>query len=254
MTLTAGTLSQTSVGATTAVLASTAATGGTSPYTYQWYRSTTTGFSPGAGSLISGATALTLSDSGLIPNTVYYYKVVSTDVGHSNDTVTSSQLAVTTTGAVLSQNQFQQAPYVGTVDLRFAYNTVSVQIDMTETDTLYPGDPVKVYDSAGGIPKVVKCTANSDDCDGFLNYDMKQTAFVAGSRAEMSMSGNVIFLYATAAIARFAKVRLDILNNGVAPLAGSGGADIVGFAYDKAAALGDLIRVALRTPYFGKDA
>ncbi len=38
-----------------------------------------------------------------------------------------------------------------------------------------------------------------DECAGFLNFDIKSTQYVAGNAAEMSMSGNCIFLYATAA-------------------------------------------------------
>ncbi len=253
MTLTAGALSQTSVSQSGAVLLSGPATGGTSPYTYQWYRSTTAAFSPGGGSLISGATALTLTDSGLVPNTTYYYKVVSTDVGNSNATVTSAQLVVVTSQPTLSQNQFAQTSYIGVVDLRFAYNTVSVQIDVSQATPVYPGSPVKIVDSAGGVPKVVACAANTDECAGFLNFDIKSTQYVAGNAAEMSMSGNCIFLYATAAIARGAQVRLDVAGNGIAPLAGSGAANIVGWAYDKAVSPGDLIRVRLSTPSFAFD-
>ncbi len=253
MTLTAGVISQVSVGSTIASLSATAASGGSGPYTQQWYRSTTTGFSPGGGNILAGKTALTLDDTGLVPNTTYFYKVVYVDTGHSNDEITATQLEVTTAAATLSQNQFAQTPYVGVVDLRFPYNTVAVQIDATETGTLYPGTPVKIVNSVGGVPKVIACTANTDDCIGYLNFNMKNTSFVAGDAAEMSSDGNCIWLYATAAISRFAKVRVNILGNGVAPLAASGGADIVGFAYDKATAGGQLIRVMLRCPYFGKD-
>ncbi len=100
MSTTAGALSQLSVSDTKASLSSAAATGGAAPYTYQWYRSTTSAFSPGAGNLISGATALTLNDTGLIPNTQYYYKVRATD--SNSVTGDSSQLAVATAPPLLS--------------------------------------------------------------------------------------------------------------------------------------------------------
>ncbi len=253
MTLTAGALSQVSVTQSTANLLSGPATGGTSPYTYQWYRSTTAAFSPGMGSLLSGKTALTLADSGLVPNTTYYYKMVSTDVGNSNATVDSAQLVVVTAQPTLSQNQFAQTSYIGVVDLRFAYATVSVQIDTTQATPVFPGSPMMMVDSAGGVPKVVACAADTDDCIGFLNFDIKSTQYVAGDRAEMSMAGNCMFLYATAAVARGAQVRLDVAGNGVAPLLGSGDANIVGWAYDKASSPGDLIRVFLKTPSFTYD-
>ncbi len=253
MAITAGVLSQVSVGSTTASVAATAATGGTGPYTYQWYRSTTTGFTPGGGNIISGATALTYSDSGLIPNTIYYYKVVATDTGHSNDTVEYTQLAVTTTASTLSPNQFAQSETVGTIDLRFPYNSVSVLIDVSQATPLYAGSAVKFVDSAGGVPKVVGCTAASDDCYGFINFDIKNVSFNAGDAAEISMSGNVMYLYSVAAIARGAQVQLDVVSPGsVKTKTGSSGADIVGWAYDKASGAGELIRVFLRTPSFTK--
>jgi len=65
--------------------------GGTGPYTYQWYRSTTSGFTPGAGNLISGATSATRVDTGLTNGTVYYYKCKVTDAVAA--TVTSNQTA-----------------------------------------------------------------------------------------------------------------------------------------------------------------
>lgn len=255
MSVTAGALSQVSVGSTTASLLSGAATAGTGPYTYQWYRSTTTGFSPGMGSLISGATSLTLNDSGLIPNTQYFYKVVATDTGASNATSASSQLAVSTTVPVLSQNQFAQSPFLGMIDLRYDGDTVSVLIDTAQASALYAGSAVKIVDSVDGVPKVIGCAANSDEVLGFINFDIKTVQFLAGAPAEISLSGNVMYLYATAAIARGAKVILDLsTNGGVAPVVGSGGADIVGWAYDKATAAGQLIRVFIKTPFFGKDA
>ncbi len=249
MTVTAGALTLVSVASTTATLTSAAATGGTGPYTYQWYRSTTSGFTPGAGNLISGATSLTLSDSGLIPNTPYYYEVIATDslaaVGDS------AQLAVTTTAPSLSPNSFAQSTLVGTMDLRWPVNTVSVQVDLSQTTPIAPGAAVKIVNSSDGVPKVVACAANSDSCVGFLNYDMKSTSLAAGASAEMSMSGNCIYLYATSAISRFTQVQLDVSSPAsVTAKVGSSGANVVGFAYDKAAGYGSLIRVVLTAPAF----
>lgn len=249
MATTAGALSQVSVGANTASLSSAVATGGTAPYTYQWYRSTTTGFTPGGGNIITGATSLSLSDSGLIPNTVYYYKVVATDAGSVAGT--SSQLAVTTTASSMSPNSFAQSPTLGMIDMRFPYNSVSVQIDASQATNLYAGSAVKMVDSIDGVPKVVGITAESDEVLGFINFDIKTVAFVAGSMAEISMAGNVMYLYATAAVTRGVQVTCDITSpGGVHGSAGNTGDDIVGWALDKASAAGQLIRVFLKTPSF----
>lgn len=253
MAVTAGALTQLSVSAQTDQLSSAPATGGTGPYTYQWYRSTTNAFSPGAGSLISGATGLQLNDSGLIPNTVYYYKVVATDTGAGNATSTSSQLTVTTTPEQLSQNQFNQVPVLGQVDEMWNTNTVPALIDTSQATALYPGSAVKIVDSAGGVPKVVGCAANSDECLGFINFDIKTVAFNAGEPCEISMGQNVMWLFATGAIARGARVSLDLTSMGaVRSAAGNTGDDVVGWAFDKAAAYGSLFRVFLLTPSFKK--
>jgi hypothetical protein len=255
MSFAAGTISLVSVTSTTANLSCTAATGGTGPYTYQWYRSTTSGFSPGAGNIISGATSLTLADTGLIPGTLYYYVVVATDTGNSNVTANSAQLGVTTSAPVQSQNQFAQSPYLGMIDMRFPYNTVSVQIDVSQATALYAGSAVKMVDSADGTPKVVGCAAATDEVLGFINFDIKTVQFLAGSLAEISMAGNVMYLYATAAIARGAQVVLDLSTNGGVKTipGGSSGDNVVGWAYDKATAAGQLIRVFLKTPSYVFD-
>ncbi len=254
MTITAGVLSQLSVGANSASLQATAATAGTGPYTYQWYRSTTTSFTPGGGNIIAGATALLLNDTGLIPNTVYYYKVVATDTGHSNDTAEYTQLVVTTTGQQLNPNQFAQTTILGVIDLRFDYDTVSVLIDVSQATPLYAGSAVKIVDSADGVPKVVGVAAITDEVFGYINFDVKSLSFTAGMAAEISQAGNVLYLYSSAAIARGAQVGAYVASPGtVAPITGSSTANIVGYAFDKATAYGQLIRVKLNTPSFKFD-
>lgn len=250
MAVTAGALSKVSVGRNSASLLSLAATAGTGPYTYQWYRSTTSGFTPAGGNAISGATSLTLNDSGLEAGTAYYYKVVATDTGDGNATSTSSQLTVYTAAALPIQNQFEQSTVLGQVALSVPQGTKAAQIDSSESGTLVAGQAVKVVDSAGGVPKVVACSADSDQVFGFINYDVKSQGFVAGQLCEISQAGNCIWLQATGAIARGAQVTLDTtMVGGVAQLVGSSGDRIVGYAYDKAS-VGQLIRVVLNVPSF----
>lgn len=248
MAVTAGALSKVLVNATTANLLSAAATAGTGPYTYQWYMSTTTGFTPGAGNIVTGQTALAGSMTGLLPATTYYFKVVATDTGAGNATSTSAQLTVITAPAQ-NINQFAPSSLLGMVDQKFNYNTLAVQIDASETGTLVAGQAVKIYDSAGGIPKVVACSANSDEVLGFINYSIKDQSFVAGSKCEISQAGNVLYLISTTAIARGAQVTLDnVYVGGVASK--NTGDKIVGYALDKAAAAGTLVRIKLQTPSF----
>lgn len=254
MSITAGTLSSVSVQSNSAVVAATAVTGATGPTTYQWYRSTTTGFSPGGGNIIAGATALTLNDTGLIPNTQYFYKVVATDTGHSNDQVTYTQLAVTTAAQQLNPNQFAQAAVLGMLDQALNFNTISCQVDVSQSGNLYAGSWVKVVDSAGGVMKVVGCSAHDDEALGPINFTFKNSVFIAGQACEVSISGNVMYMYATAAISRLAQVVLDLTSPGsVGPTTGSSGSRIVGWAFDKAPAAGALFRVYIKTPSFELD-
>jgi hypothetical protein len=62
---------------------------GTTPYTYQWYRSRTAGFTPGSGNLLSGQTNSYLSDVNPPPGgDAYYYACIVTDSASSPATST----------------------------------------------------------------------------------------------------------------------------------------------------------------------
>lgn len=253
MSLTAGAITVGTLTPTTAQLTVAVATSGTAPYTYQWYRSTTTGFTPGGGNIISGATALTLSDSGLVPGTQYYYKNVVTDSASPAATATATQAGAATTLQTPGQNQFAMGAVLGMVDMPYNFNTHPVKIDATQSGTLYAGQGVKIVaNTVGGVLSVIGCTASTDECFGFLNYDVKNVGWVAGQAAEVSISGNVMYLYATGAITQGAQVQLDVTTIGGVATKGSAGADYVGWAYDGAAAAGALIRVYLTTPSYTK--
>ncbi len=245
MTITAGSLSQVSVAASAISVSASAATGGINPVTYQWYRSTTSGFTPGAGNSVSGATSLTLNDSGLIPNTKYYYEIVATDSTAS--TASSSQIAIVTTSPVLSQNAFAQVPFVGVVDLTVgSTNVIAAQIDASAgTNVYYPGQFVKIVaNNNGGLPKVIGCAAKGDAAIGAIRFNVKDLSYGAGQNCEICMFGTVIWLYATGAITQFAEVCLDTTSPGGVQATGNT-ATYVGIAIDGAAAAATLIRVML---------
>lgn len=244
MSVTAGALSKTLVGQTTALLASAVATGGTGPYTYQWYRSTTTGFSPGAGNILSGQTALTLADSGLLANTTYFYVVVATDTGASNATSNATQLTVLTEPA-LSPNQFSQSQVVGLIDMKVGpTNLVAAQVDQSVSTQIYPGQAVKIVaNTTGGIMKVAPISAKSDHVIGFAAFNIKDILYTAGENLEVAMWGTVIWCFATGAITQFAEVCVDPTYIGGVQATGST-AVFVGWALDGASAAG-MIRVML---------
>lgn len=251
MTLTAGALTLGAVSQNSIAITSAVATGGTGPYTYQWYRSTTTGFSPGAGNILTGKTALALVDTTVVPNTAYFYKLVATDTGNGDATVTSSQQAATTPNVSLNPNAFSQSPLVGVCDLPFNTNTMQVMIDFTQATALYPGQPVKmVTSSAGAAPRVVGCSADSDEVLGYINFNGKDQSFTAGKMATISLDGNVIYLYSTTAISAGQQCQSDIVNNGVAAATGSSGAKYVGWAVDATTAGGQLFRMKVKTPSY----
>lgn len=251
MSVTAGALSKTLIGSSTASLSSAAATGGTGPYTYQWYRGATTGFTAAASTAVAGATSLTLVDTGLTPSTTYFYKVIALDTGAGSATSTSASLEVDTAVGNPNINSFAQSNILGAVDQAFNYNTRAVQIDTSSAGGLKPGQAVKIVDNGGGVPKVVECSANSDNVFGFINYNFKNVVFNAGDRCEISQKGNVLYLTAVGAISRGVQVQLDLSYiGGVKTKTGSSGACVVGYAYDNATLAGQLLRVTVDVPSF----
>jgi len=146
-----------------------------------------------------------------------------------------------------SPNQFAQTQQKGAMDLQMNSNVVSCQIDVSSAGGLVPGQAVKMVDSANGVPKVVECAAASDDVFGFLIYDIRRQTFPALAYVEVAaLRDNVVYLEASAAIARNASVMIVIAGSKVA-LATTGNR-VVGRAYDKAASSGDLIRVVVDLP------
>lgn len=245
MTITAGSLSQVAVASTTVSVSSSAATGGIAPVTYQWYRSTSSGFTPGSGNSVSGGTSLTLNDSGLIPNTTYYYEIVATDSTAS--TASSSQIAIVTAAATLSQNQFQQQPFVGVVDLTIgSTNVIAAIIDASAgTNVYYPGQFVKVVaNTTGGIPSVIGITSKSDHAIGAIRFNIKDLSYGAGAKCEIGLWGTVMWFYATGAITQFNEVCVDPTSPGGVQATGNT-ATFIGTAIDGAASAGVLIRVML---------
>jgi len=149
----------------------------------------------------------------------------------------------------LNQNQFIQTPVKGMAGLLPAAKVVSAVVDSTSAGGLVAGQAVKLVDSAGGVPKVVECAADSDQTFGFIVYNMKNTTFEVGDALEIDTGfDDVMYMEASAAIARGAKLMIVITGQKVATA--TSGKPIIGWAFDKAAADGDLIRVSLACPAF----
>ncbi len=249
MATTAGAVSASNIGSRSVIVTSDPATGGTTPYTYQWYRSQTSGFTPAGGNAIAGATTLSYTDSTIVPGTQYYYKAISIDSAGTPTSATSAQLSVLAATATPAINQFEITPTLGMPDLRFNFNTIAAMIDSAYAGApIPPGTAMKyTQGDVGGVPAITPCTANTDITCGFISYDIKTRAFVALNRCELAQRGNVIYLVATAAIARGAQVMIDPATPGGVVTATSG-KPIVGFSQDVITAPGEFVRIELSTP------
>lgn len=144
-------------------------------------------------------------------------------------------------------NQFAQTAEQGFLDLQSGMNNIiECQVSASESGSLIAGEAVKMEDSAGGLPKVLALTANTDATFGFVVYNGKDTSFEAKESLSVAIKGTVMWMVAGAAIARGAAVEVVYTTKKVITSAGIN--PRVGFALDKAAADGDLIRVYVETP------
>lgn len=142
----------------------------------------------------------------------------------------------------LNMNQFAQLPTQGEMDLEgFGSNVISAQVSHSQATALVAGQAVKVENSAGGVPKLLALASNADITAGFIPYNLKDISYPADARCEMALNGSVMFMTAGGAIARWGNVEVVYTTNKV--IAAAGVNPVTGFAIDKAAADGDLIRV-----------
>lgn len=151
-------------------------------------------------------------------------------------------------------NQFKQAAVVGEVDLQTNPNPAMYTCrfkDASETDgtTLKPGEPCKLIDlGASDIvgPPIVDEMADDNDGGAFgvKVFSTKKNESVDNDIVQVATEGAVIWLEASAAIARGAKVAAVLSAPGeVVTLTTE---DQLGIALDKAAADGDMLRVLIK--------
>lgn len=143
-----------------------------------------------------------------------------------------------------TSNQFAQTTEKGLLSEAINHNIFNVRIDPASVATLNGGAPIKIVDVAGEQIIVDLATAAADDIFGFLPIGIKKNEFVAGDLYEVAINMSVMYMEASAAIARGAD--LEILPAGVKVVTQSAGTSI-GRALDKATADGDLIRVLIKT-------
>jgi hypothetical protein len=247
-----GTASLVSKTAYQVVIEATAGSG-TAPLTYQWYRSTTSGFTPGPSNILTGETALSLTDNTVAPNTQYYYILVVSDADPS--TAEYDEVLALTDVEAIEPNSFAQQNFAGELALRIANGTISCVVDAGQSVPLRAGDAVKLVDSASGAILIEKIAADTDEVFGYVNKSFIFPSFPANSAVEISRDQNAMYLYSEGAIARGAKVCASVAQSAsVKAATGASGASVVGYCLDKAEQNGQLVRVQLRTPAFELDA
>jgi len=151
-------------------------------------------------------------------------------------------------------NQFKQTAVVGDIDLQTNPNPALFPClfkDASETaDTVViPGEPVKLVDlGASDIvgPPIVDEMADDNDGGalGVVVYTTKENTHSDGDIVQVAGEGTVIYLEASAAIARGAKVSAVLASPGQVVTTTT--EDELGTALDKASASGDLIRVLIK--------
>jgi predicted RecA/RadA family phage recombinase len=141
-------------------------------------------------------------------------------------------------------NQFSQTPEAGYLYLQNGVNNVLSCIHKTgETTALVAGQAVKIVDSYTAIPAVEAIDANTDGIFGFVVRNAKDADIPADARLEVARNGTTMFMTASAAIARGAKVQYAYTTTKVATA--DGATNVIGTALDKAGADGDVIRVQI---------
>lgn len=157
-----------------------------------------------------------------------------------------------------NMNQFRQTATVGMLDLQTNPNpavmTVRHNSEATSTNRIVPGEGVKLVDlgadDPGGVPFVDKRALDADGIKGVQILNPKTNSVAPGEVMEIAGQGAVIFMEASAAIAREALVALVIATAGQVVTRTT--EEILGLALDKAFAAGDLIRVEITARGFAE--
>jgi len=142
-----------------------------------------------------------------------------------------------------NQNQFQQTPLLGQVDLTVNPSIISAKVYGSSSSTkLQAGQAVKLVDQAGA-EIIVDEAALGDIAIGIIPYNPRKSLYVAGDTVEVATRGSVVYLETSAAIARGAKVALDPSGPTIATRSST--YSRVGIVLDKPAAANVLARVLI---------
>ena len=143
---------------------------------------------------------------------------------------------------VQNMNQFSQTPLKGNVAAITNADTISVQVDANSSNTIYPGDFVRLTDTTGSTI-VVDLATTGQTADGVVIYTPKKASFTAGDPLEIALPGSVVYLESYGAISRGHRLEWYSTGNQVKSWAGAN--PTCAKALDKASATGQLIRALI---------
>lgn len=148
----------------------------------------------------------------------------------------------------LSMNQFEIQPVAGDLSLPRTGMVISAEVSSSESGAILPGEAVKIDTSApyGGVPKVLKLTANTQAPFAVAIRNLKNATFEANDPLEIAMRNSIIWMTAGAAINPGSWVE-NVYTTGKV-ITNTGTNPTLGTALDKATGDGSLIRVLIQAP------
>ena len=149
-------------------------------------------------------------------------------------------------------NQFSKGAVAGQLDLNSGgLNTAfTLRIDPgSSAADIEAGEGLMIVDGGAddpnGVPLCDILTADTDQPFGARVYDAKNGVAQPGDIVQVSFDGCVQFMIASAALARWAQVALDVSNPGKVKAVSTDAP--FGRLLDKSLADGDLVRVLVKT-------
>ena len=145
-------------------------------------------------------------------------------------------------------NNFAQTPILGLVDEIPSPDVVAAQILPTSTaTTIQVGDLVKLVDGTSGAILVDICTGPTDGpIFGVIPYNARKNKYLAGDIINVVCNLGYVYLKASAAIARGAKVSVTASTTTADPLLTTATVStdyVLGRTVDTATAANQLVRV-----------
>lgn len=146
-------------------------------------------------------------------------------------------------------NQLAQTTLKGKLDQQGNPNVFSGRVGQDQATALVPAQAVKLADTTSKIPEFL-AAATGEAIFGFVTYSLRKNSFAKGEALEVAAADCVMYMEANTTIAKGAEV--ETIASGQKVTTALGTNTKVGFAFDKASAQGDLIRVLIKTPCFNE--